>query len=47
MEQIPGVRFAEMFTLVSKKANDGDAAIQIVWRLVREANARMNAPDER
>ncbi len=46
VEQILGVRFAEMFAQLPKKAPDGDAAIQIVWNLALKAKEAKNAKKE-
>ncbi len=40
VEQIEGVRFAELFAQLPANAPDGDAAIAAVWELVQQVKAR-------
>jgi len=43
VEQIEGVRFAELFVQLPTRAPDGDAAIAAVWELVQQEKARREA----
>ncbi|HEX8456060.1 MAG TPA: CHAT domain-containing protein [Pyrinomonadaceae bacterium] len=36
VEQVQGVRFRELFTMLPKRMPDGDAAIEAIWKLVSE-----------